>query len=61
MVQAKKAFKRYAEERGVTTKHYHTDNGCFMDIGFINHFKARNQCITYWGVNAHFQNGIAKK
>ena len=61
MVQAKKAFKRYVEERCVTIKHYHADNGHFTDNGFINNCKAKNQCITYCGVNADFQNGIAKK
>ena len=34
-MQAKKAFKSYAEECGVTVKHYHTDNGHFVDNGFI--------------------------
>ena len=60
-VQAKIAFERYSEERGVHIRHYHADNGRFADKGFIDNCQLNNQCLTYGGVNAHFQNGIAKK
>ena len=61
MVQAKIAFKRYSEERGVHIHHYHADNGRFADKGFIDNCQLNNQHLTYCGVNAHFQNGISKK
>ena len=60
-VQAKTAFKRYSEERGVHILHYHASNGRFADKGFIENCQLKNQCLTYCGVNAHFQNGIAEK
>ena len=41
--------------------HDHADNGRFVDNGFIQACKDNNQGITYCGVNAHFQNGIAEK
>ena len=60
-VQAKIAFERYSEERGVHICHYHADNGRFANKGFIDNCQLNNQHLTYCGVNAHFQNGIAEK
>ena len=60
-VQAKIAFERYSKEKGVHIQHYHADNGRVADKGFINNCQLNNQCLTYCGVNAHFQNGIAEK
>lgn len=60
-VQGKIAFEKFCEARGVTVKHYHADNGRFADKGFVNHVTANRQSITYCGVNAHFQNGMAEK
>jgi Reverse transcriptase (RNA-dependent DNA polymerase)/GAG-pre-integrase domain len=60
-VQGKVAFEKYCEARGVTVKHYHADNGRFADKGFVNHVTKCRQSITYCGVNAHFQNGMAEK
>jgi hypothetical protein len=41
--------------------HYHCNNGRFADNAFKNSCSAKGQQLTYCGVNAHFQNGIAKK
>ena len=60
-VQAKTAFEKYSEERGVHILHYHAGNGRFANKGFIENSQLSNQCLTYCGVNAHFQNGIAEK
>ncbi|KAI2489917.1 hypothetical protein MHU86_24671 [Fragilaria crotonensis] len=60
-VQGKVAFEKFCEARGVTVTHYHADNGRFADKGFVNHVTANRQSITYCGVNAHFQNGMAEK
>ena len=60
-VQAKTAFKRDSKERGVPILHYHADNGRFADNGFIENYELKNQHLTYCGINAHFQNGIAEK
>ena len=42
-VQAKIAFKRYSEERGVHIRHYHANNGRFADKGFIDNCQLNNQ------------------
>ena len=41
--------------------HYHADNGQFADNAFLNHVQQQNQSVTYCGVNAHFQNGVAEE
>ena len=60
-VQAKHAFERTSEQRGVKILHYHADNGRFADNAFINDCKTQGQGLSYCGVNAHFQNGIAER
>ena len=60
-VQAKHAFERAAEQRGVKILHYHADNGRFVDNAFIADCNAQRQSLSYCGVNAHFQNGIAER
>ena len=61
MVEAKSAFETNASKYGVTIKHYHVDNGRFADNLFIKSVSDQHQTITFCGVNAHFQNGIAEK
>ncbi|KAL7474485.1 hypothetical protein ACHAW6_000458, partial [Cyclotella cf. meneghiniana] len=61
IVQAKQAFEHFADDHGVNFKQYHCDNGRFADKGFIAACEAKNQRISYCGINAHFQNGIAEK
>jgi hypothetical protein len=45
----------------VTIEHYHADNGCFADNAFMQSIAEYGQTISFCGVNAHFQNGIAEK
>ena len=59
-VMAKHAFERSAEQRGVKIMHYHADNERFADNAFIQDCQTNRQSISYCGVNAHFQNGIAE-
>ena len=61
MVLAKQSFERFARDHGVKILHYHADNGRFADNRFIQACKDNNQGLTYCGVNAHFQNGVAEK
>ena len=58
---AKKAFEAIAQSYGVTIKHYHADNGRFADNQFIDHAASKGQSISYCGVGAHFQNGVAER
>ena len=60
-VEAKRAFERFAAEHGVRIAHYHCDNGRFADTLFRKACKNQNQKLTFCGVNAHFQNGIAER
>jgi hypothetical protein len=60
-VQGKVAFEKFCDARRVTVKHYHADNGRFADKGFVKCVTANRQSISYYGVNAHFQNGMAEK
>ena len=59
-VQAKHAFERSANQRGIKILQYHMDNGLFADNAFIADCKKQRQSLLYCGVNAHFQNGIAE-
>ena len=60
-LQAKHAFEAFARNNGVTIKHYHADNGRFADLQFMQDVAKQGQEISFCGVNAHFQNGIAEK
>ena len=60
-VEAKEAFERYAASHGVSVLHYHADNGIFADNLFHKAVADRHQTLSFCGVNAHWQNGIAEK
>jgi hypothetical protein len=60
-VEAKVAFERFANASGVKILHYHADNGVFADNKFKAHVASQNQTLTFCGVNAHFQNRLAKR
>ena len=60
-VMAKHAFECSADICGVKITHYHADNGCIADNAFITNCKDQRQGLSYCGVNAHFQNGIAER
>jgi hypothetical protein len=58
---AKLAFEQYAAEYGVKILHYHCNNGRFHDNAFQQACHEARQQLTFCGVNAHFQNGIAER
>ncbi len=60
-VAAKRAFEQHASELGVAILHHHADNGRFCDNAFRAACKQGGQRLSFCGVNAHFQNGRAKK
>jgi hypothetical protein len=64
-VEAKHAFERYAKTHGVTVSHYHADNGRFAETKWLADLLAQppglEQTMSFCGVNAHFQNGVAEK
>jgi hypothetical protein len=59
-VTTKRAFETFAAQNGVRIQHYHCDNGRFSDNAFKQVCHDACQQLTFCGVNAHFQNGIAK-
>jgi hypothetical protein len=62
-VNAKLAFEAYAALQGVTIWHYHADNGQFAETKWLEAVNAHRpqQTVSFCGVGAHHQNGIAKK
>ena len=60
-LKAKHAFEKFCGTHGVQVQHYHCDNGRFADNAFITDVFEQHQNISYCGVNAHFQNGVAEK
>jgi hypothetical protein len=58
---AKFAFKQYATEHRVKILQYHCNNGHFHYNAFQQTCHEERQQLTFCGVNAHFQNGIAKQ
>jgi hypothetical protein len=57
---AKPVFEKYAAKHGISIKHYHCNNGQFADNAFKQSCESNRQRLTFCGVNAQFQNGIAK-
>jgi hypothetical protein len=62
-VEVKHAFEDFTRSQDVTIKHYHADNKMFSDNAFLKDVRESrpSQSITFCGVDAHFQNGIAEK
>jgi hypothetical protein len=60
-MDAKQAFKHFTEQHGIRILHYHCNKGCFADNAFKNSCSTKGQQLTFCGVNAHCQNGIAEK
>ena len=60
-INAKHAFERIAEQHAVCIRHYHCGNGRFADRAFMNDVRKEGQTITFCGVGAHHQNGVAER
>ena len=60
-IEAKRAFEQYPENRGVRVQAYHADNGIFKAKKWVEECRQRKQDLTFAGVNAHYQNGIAEQ
>ena len=60
-VKAKKAFEAFADTHGVIIHHYHADNGRFAETQWLEAVREQGQSISFCGVGAHHQNGIAEK
>ena len=60
-MEAKEAFERFAYAHGITIMHYHADNGRFANNKFREAVTLRHQTLSFCGVNAYFQNGVAER
>ena len=60
-VEAKEAFERYVRSHGVQVAQYHADNGVFADNKWRKACADNQQALSFCGVNAHFQNGLAER
>jgi hypothetical protein len=60
-MEAKHAFEHFAKQHSIRILHYHCNNRQFVDNAFKISCSAKGQCLTFCGVNAHFQNGIVEK
>ena len=60
-IQGKKTFEKYAQDHGVIVRAYHADNGIFRANKWVTDCRDKGQTLTYAGVNAHHQNGVAER
>jgi hypothetical protein len=60
-LETKEAFEAYAESHGVDIQHYHVNNGIFAAHLWKDSCRISHQGLTFAGVNAHHQNGRAKR
>jgi hypothetical protein len=60
-IEGKRAFKAIAGRQAIRIENYHADNGIFKANLWVESCKKAGQGMTYAGVNAHHQNGIAER
>ena len=59
-LEGKILFEKQAASMGHTIKHYHADNGVFASKAWRAHCIGQRQGLTFAGVGAHHQNGMAE-
>jgi hypothetical protein len=60
-LEGKTAFEQYVKDRGITVQAYHADNGIFRATKWVMACRTLGQSLSFAGVNAHHQNGIAER
>ncbi len=60
-IEAKRCFERFSLDRGVKVQHYHADNGIFASRSFREEVQKSGQTLSFCGVGAHHQNGVAER
>ena len=58
---SKEEFESVMSGVGRKVKSYHTDNAPFQSKAFREALVSENQSITFSGVGAHHQNGVAER
>ena len=60
-IKAKNMFEREALSCGVVVRNYRSDNGAFSKSEFMQEIYDSEQLISFSGVGAHHQNGVAER
>ena len=60
-LQGKHAFEQFADQYGIKLKAFHADNHPFGKTEITDDIKLQDQTISFSGVGAHFQNGVAER
>ena len=60
-LMGKRQFDVFAAQHGIKLRHFHTDNHPFSAEAFVSDLHDNEQTISYSGVGAHFQNGVAER
>ena len=60
-ILAKRAFEAFSRNHGVTIESYNADNGIFRSNKWVQACRQDNQPLSFAGVNAHHQNGLAER
>ena len=60
-IRGKLLLEQEACNVGVSIRKYHSDNGVFSSKEFKEHCKSLKQKLTFSGVGAKFQNGVAER
>ena len=60
-LEGKEAFEQWALMHGVVIRAYHADNGVFRAHAWVQACRSKSQPLTFAGVNAHHQNGMAER
>jgi hypothetical protein len=60
-LSTKSCLEAIAWEESVTIRQFHTDNGIFASSAFKEDCNSKGQKLTFSGVGAHHQNGVAER
>lgn len=60
-IASKHHLEILAREHGITIKQYHSDNGVFASAAFKDACAKSHQKLTFSGIGAHHQNGVAER
>lgn len=60
-ITTKRIWDRFAHSCGVSLRHFQCDNGVFRSDEFKQAIQRANQSLSFSGVGAHHQNGVAER
>ena len=60
-LRCKHEFEKFASDYGVKLKNFHADNHPFRAKDMLDDMALQDQGITFSGVGAHHQNGVAER